>query len=274
MLQLPEPVLVTDLFPQERAGLLAVLDSIRADDWHRPTVCAGWSVKDLVAHLLADDLGRLSRGRDRHVDEERGDEPLVAFIDRRNGEWVSATRRLSATVLRALLAWSGAQTAAWFRRLDPFAMGAPVSWAGPGPAPVWLDLARELTERWHHGEQIRDAVGAPSANDPALVGPVLATFAFALPVAMSGVVAAEGAAVALAVEGPSGGTWAVVHEDGQWRLYVGDVGDPAAAVHMSADTAWRMYTRTLSGDEIQRRARLSGDATLARALLTATGIIA
>src|SRR5918999_4565283 len=71
MLRPPEPVLVADLFPRERAGLLGVLDSLRPEDWGRPTVCDGWSVKDLVAHLLADDLGLLSRGRDGHTDAQR-----------------------------------------------------------------------------------------------------------------------------------------------------------------------------------------------------------
>ncbi len=54
-------------------------------------------------------------------------------------------------------AQTGEQTNAYFQRVDPFAMGGPVSWAGPEPAPVWLDVAREFTERWHHQQHIRAA---------------------------------------------------------------------------------------------------------------------
>lgn len=275
MLRPPQPILVADLFPQERAGLLAVLDSTRPDDWFRPTACPGWSVKDLVAHLLADDLGLLSRGRDGYEDRSRrAEEPLVEFINRRNEDWVTAARRLSPAVLRALLAWSGLETAAWFASREPMELGAPVSWAGPEPAPVWLDVARELTERWHHGEQIREAVGAPSADDPALLRPVLRTFAHSLPVAFAGTDGFDGASVVLLVLGPAGGAWTVSRESGAWRLYEGAGGGAAASVTLSQGTAWRMYTRMLSVDELERRARLSGDTTLARQLLTATGIIA
>jgi hypothetical protein len=38
---------------------------------------------------------------------------------------------------------------------------SPVSWAGEEQSPMWFDVARELTERWHHQQQIRDAVGRP-----------------------------------------------------------------------------------------------------------------
>lgn len=34
-----------------------------------------------------------------------------------------------------------------------------VSWASDGPVPLWFDMARELTERWVHQMQIREAVG-------------------------------------------------------------------------------------------------------------------
>ena len=36
-----------------------------------------------------------------------------------------------------------------------------VNWAGPEPAPIWLDPAREYTERWVHQQHIRDAVRNP-----------------------------------------------------------------------------------------------------------------
>ena len=58
------PVLVFDLFPEERAALLELLAGLEDREWGSPTVCPGWSAKDIAAHLLGDDIGRLSRGRD------------------------------------------------------------------------------------------------------------------------------------------------------------------------------------------------------------------
>lgn len=86
-------------------------------------------------------------------------------MNRQNAEWVKATRRLSPMVLRTLLELGGQESQQHFEALDPNEVGGPVSWAtGDKPAPIWLDLARELTEHWHHQEQIHDAVGAPPPN--------------------------------------------------------------------------------------------------------------
>src|SRR5215510_10267842 len=87
------------------------------------------------------------------------------------------------------------------------AAGSPVWWAGPGPAPVWLDVAREYTERWVHQQQIRDATGRPGLDGPRHVGPVIASFVHALPRSLAGADAAPGTTVDLEVTGPGGGTW-------------------------------------------------------------------
>ena len=275
MLERPAPVLVVDLFPRERAALLGLLASLEPEDWHAPTACEGWSVKDVAAHLVADDLGRLSRGRDGW--SAAGPEPgerLVDFVDRQNARWVEATRRLSPRVVCALLEWSGAATQAWFASLDPYRLGAPVSWAGPDPAPVWLDIGREFTERWHHQQHIRDAVGVPPLTDSTFLRPVIATFAFALPEAFRALAASDGTTVQLTVGGESGGTWTVRREGDRWSLYVGGADGSDARVVLDQDAAWRLFTKGLSPADAERRADLSGDLALARQSLESVAIIA
>jgi hypothetical protein len=97
-----EPVIIVDLFPLERQGLLLLLSQLHDEEWRKPTVCPGWSVKDIVLHLLGDDVGRLSRKRDVFDDSilmsthpmlNTWDE-LVAYINERNELWDQATRRL------------------------------------------------------------------------------------------------------------------------------------------------------------------------------------
>jgi hypothetical protein len=56
-----------------------------------------------------------------------------------------------------------------WRDLDLDALGEPVSWAGPDPAPLWLDCARDFTEYWVHQQQIRDATGRPDTGGPPMV---------------------------------------------------------------------------------------------------------
>jgi uncharacterized protein (TIGR03083 family) len=270
----PDPVLVVDLFPRERTALLELLDALGPDDWAAPLASGDWTVKDVVGHLVGDDLGRLARGRDEWLgaDDETGGSPKER-VDRRNAEWVAGMRPLSPAVLRSLLVWSGTETQSFFASLDPFALGGTVSWAGARPAPVWLDLARELTERWHHQQQIRDAARRRLLDDPDLLRAVLATFAHALPVALAGVRRAEGATAVLVVTGPRGGTWTVRSEKEGWRLLVGADDARAATVVMDEETAWRMYVASWPPNEIARRATIEGDAELATRLLRAFALV-
>ena len=59
-----EVVVVTHLFAPERASLLELLSALAAGQWQAPTVCPGWSVKDVALQPLGDDIDLLSRRRD------------------------------------------------------------------------------------------------------------------------------------------------------------------------------------------------------------------
>src|SRR6266851_1908008 len=48
----------------ERQDLLVLLDDLSDSDWIAATDSGHWRVKDVALHLLDDDLGWLSRGRD------------------------------------------------------------------------------------------------------------------------------------------------------------------------------------------------------------------
>ena len=144
----PGEILVADRFAELRAHLLSLLAELSADDWDRPTAAPLWSVKDIAAHLLGDDIGTLSRCRDGFRPAGKpihGHEDLVKLVNGLNDQWVRAARRMSPRVLCELLAYTGPQIEAYFASLDPFAMSGPVTWAGPEPAPVWFDVAREFT---------------------------------------------------------------------------------------------------------------------------------
>ena len=276
VLQTPEPILVVELFPIERAALLDLLRSLDPPAWERETVCPRWAVRDIAAHLVADDLGRLSRVRDDYRPNRRdAGEDVVSFVNRQNEEWVQAMRRISPAVLTTLLDVGGRETQKHFEALDPYETGGSVFWAtGEEPAPIWLDLARELTERWHHQEQIRDAVGAPSLTDPRILRPVLATFAHALPRTFRAVERPEGTAGTLTVTGDSGGVWSIVREDDAWHLYLGHAATPSAEVELTQDDFWRLVTKGIAPATAERRARISGDLEVARHLLTTVAVIA
>lgn len=276
-----DPIDVLPVVPGERSALLTLLDDLAPADWARPTVCPGWSVKDLCQHLLADDLGRLSRGRDDYADPTFAEgidiatwDGLVAAIDRQNDRWVRATRRLSPRLIGQLLALTGEWTAAYFATLDPMAIGGPVDWAGPEAAPVWFDLAREYTERWVHQQQIRDAVGRPGLTERRWFAPVLETFVRAVPHTLREVDSAPGAHLRLTITGEAGGRWDLLRDDDRWRLGTGAAGSPLAALVLDQETAWRLFTKGIAPDEARRDARMSGDVELAARMLETVAIIA
>lgn len=62
------------------------------------TICAPWSVKDLTAHVIGDDLGVVSRGRDGFIGADSYG-ALVAAINEQNEQWVRAMGRLSPGVI-------------------------------------------------------------------------------------------------------------------------------------------------------------------------------
>jgi hypothetical protein len=119
------------------------------------------------------------------------------LVNRLNEQWVTALRRLSQSVVCDLLEITGKWTQAHFATLDLEAVGSPVSWVGPEPAPVWLDIAREYTGRWHHQQQMRNAVGAPELLSRRIFAPALSTFVFAMPWTYRSVVAHDGATAGL-----------------------------------------------------------------------------
>src|SRR5207247_1066 len=107
---------------------------------------------------------------------------LVAFINRLNKEGVTMYSRLSAQVLISLMEEASKLSAEFHQAMDPFARAQfAVSWAGEQESQNWFDIARELTERWHHQQQIREAVDKPGIVTREFYFPVLDTFMRALP---------------------------------------------------------------------------------------------
>jgi uncharacterized protein (TIGR03083 family) len=272
-----EPILTAELFPEVRRELVSLLRGLNEEEWGRGTAAGKWAVKDVAGHLLGGDLGNLSRRRDAYTPSGKTIESyaeLVAFINELNAKWVAAARRLSPRVLCDLLEESGPQIEEYFASLDPHVLGTPVSWAGPDAAPVWMDIAREYTERWHHQQQIRDATGRPGLYEPRLFAPVLDAFVRGLPWAFREVTAVQGTCVQLSLIGPAGGEWVVRSGSAGWELLVGSNAEAGARVAIQAHDAWKIFTRGIRGNEARRRAMIEGERELGEKVLEMVSVIA
>lgn len=272
----PRPIIVTDLFPEALDHLLRLLSDLREEEWQAPTICPGWSVKDVALHLLGVEIGNVSFRRDHH--RPGGTigswDQLVNYINRWNREWVEVARRTSAPLLMDLLGFVGAQVCEVFRSLDPFEMGDSIGWAGPEPQPVWLDIAREYTERWHHQQHIRDAVNKPGLDEPKYLKPVLQTFVWALPHAFRHASEPEGTTITLSISGDSGGHWTLLRQKGAWEFYEGKPTDPDTEISMEEEFAWRFFTRGIGKDVARNRIVIRGEKHRAEPIFDMVSIIA
>ena len=270
-----EPIMVIDLFEPMLVYLLDLLHHISEQDWNRATPCQGWTVKDVALHLLGDEIGQLSRGRDKDTSSILPPGPdLVSRINAQNQLWVEATRRMSPRMLCDLLESTGHQVIDYFRSLPLMDMNGVVSWAGPDPAPVWFDLAREYTERWHHQQHIREAVGQPGLTEATFLTPVLDTFVRALPWTFRAVEATEGTTVALNVIGGAGKQWFLVRHEGRWSLFTDHASASMTVVTMGQETAWRLFTKGIAKEKAMADASIEGNRAFAEVLFETVAIIA
>jgi uncharacterized protein (TIGR03083 family) len=269
------PIDTRPLFPLERAEFVALLRGLEADDWQRPTVCPGWNVHDIVAHVVHDHIRRLSRTRDEYAAPVPSLGPNMPWsLHRSNQEFVEVARPWSPRVLIDLLGHLGpAQDQLW-ASMDLDQLGEPVSWAAPDlPAPAWLDIAREYTECWVHQQQIRDAVGRPGADSEQLMGLVIDTFQRAVPHTLRDLSPAGGTCLQIQVTGTGGGTWTARRQNTTWAIGRGPATRPAALVQLSSGYFWRLATRGITVETAREHALISGDQTLGIAVLNLVAIV-
>jgi uncharacterized protein (TIGR03083 family) len=272
-----EPIVCTPIMREVDRHLIDLLASLRPEEWELPTIAPGWSVRDVTAHLLDTALRKLSGGRDRcRVErvEIHSHQDVITLVNRLNREGVTVYRRLSPAVLIELMQLACGQTADYLESLDPFASAdIGVSWAGEMTSLVWFDNARELTERWHHQEQIRLVTHRPGIMIPEFYHPVLETFMRGLPYTYRDVTAPIGTAIQVEVSGDCGGQWCLVNSGAGWIF--ADELPPAIAAHIVIPQAiaWRLFTKGIDRATAYPQLAVRGDETLAGYVLRLVAIV-
>lgn len=274
------PILAADRFSKLGGDLIALLRSLSDEQWNLPTVAPRWTVRDVAAHLLDTACRRLSMERDGFMPpppdraiEGYGD--LVTFLNDLNAQWVVALRRLSPRLLTDLLEMVEPRHAEQMLATDPWGKALfSVVWAGEAESQAWFDIARELTERWHHQQQIRLAVGAPPLDDPWLSQPVFDAFVRALPHGYRNVTAPAGSELVVRIEGRKVYAYTLrAAKDRGWILLAGESENPVARTVLAEEPAWLLFTKGLRGEEAKRRARIEGDPALTAAFFEVLAIM-
>lgn len=273
-----DPILCAHLLRKVDDKLIELLLSLPAGEWDAQTVAARWKVRDVAAHLLDTVLRKLSLVRDAwRFETEKIESPtdVVALVNRLNEEGVTVYRRLSPRVLIDLMKLACEQSASFHESLDPFAPAAfGVSWAGEATSLNWFDTARELTERWHHQQQIRLAVNRPGIMTPELYHPVLDCFLRGLPHLYRKTGAPVGTLLLVEITGECGGQWLLSRERDRWKLIKESATEPASRVTIPQEIAWRIFTKGIDRDSAQAQIKMEGDPRLAHLVLELTAVVA
>ena len=273
-----DPILCAHLLRRVDVKLIELLLSLPASEWDAQTVAPRWKVRDVAAHLLDTVLRKLSIARDAwyvETDKIESSQDVVRLVNRLNEEGVKVYRRLSPPVLIDLMKTACEQSAGFHESLDPFAPAAfGVSWAGEAKSLNWFDTARELTERWHHQQQIRVAVNRPGIMTPELYHPVLDCFLRGLPHLYGETDAPSGTSLLVEITGECGGQWLLSRTSDRWELVKESTAEPAARVTIPQEIAWRIFTKGIDRDSARAQIRTEGDPHLANLVLELTAVVA
>ena len=171
-----------------------------------------------------------------------------------------------------LLDLTGRWTAAFYREVDPDALGEPVGlFAAKDASPYWQIAAREYLERWIHQHQIRRATKKPNLGH-----------AFLTPAAevVAHMIAAHGRALELpddstvVFEIGSVGAWTIRIGARTSEVFRGAAASPLVTLLADDDLATRVLSRGLTVPEVASALRATGSEDASHKLLTGFSLLA
>ncbi|MFC5719670.1 maleylpyruvate isomerase family mycothiol-dependent enzyme [Streptomyces gamaensis] len=258
-----------DAWTQSVESVHELVRPLTEADWNRPTECPGWSVRDVVSHIIGVESEMLGEPRPihalprdlYHVTDEFSRYIEVQVDVRRCHTALEMVSELELTIIRRSRQLRG-------EHRDP---RTPVRWPlGTGNE---QPLARSLTVRafdvWTHEQDLRRALGVPGNLDsPAAV--VSRDFLLeALPkVIAKHAEAPPGSVVVLDVHGPLE-FLRTVRVDAQGRGSID--GSVSLGPTVTFTTDWETYARLACGrvrpEAVANRVKVEGDERLAAAVL-------
>ncbi len=267
-----------DLFPVIDQKLIEVLRSLQPEEWEKKTVVPLWNIHDIALHLLDGNLRGVSTGRDRHFSvsfEGVADyKSIVAALNQLNHSWIESTKRISPPLLVDLLEISNQWYLDYLKTLNPDQDAIfSVAWAGEQTSPNWFHVAREYTEKFHHQQQIRLALGRDEELlQYALYHPFLDTLIRALPHHYSDVQAKEGTVIRISISEDLG-EWFLVRSANSWGLYKNCDYPGSCSVIINKKIAWRLFTKGISKSEALKKVEIQGDQGLGEKMLGVVAIM-
>jgi uncharacterized protein (TIGR03083 family) len=251
-----EPVVA--LLAEEWDAIVGLGRLLEAREWDLPTECPGWTVRDLVSHMIGTERSLLGERAPSGPDELPGH--VHNEVGARNETWVAARRSIPG---EAVLEEFREVTA---RRLEALRSSPASRFEEVGPSPVGQVPYREfmrvrVMDCWVHEQDMRVATGRPGHTSGPAATLSLERISSAMPFVVGKQAGApEGASVRFELGGTGARRIDIAVRQG--RAAVDDAlhGDPTTVLRMDGDTFWRLGC-----------GRVSGDAALAAGLVDVAG---
>lgn len=244
------------------AQTASLVSSIEPRDLDRETPCPGWSVRDVVSHLIGFELMLAGAPMPEALSEQP---PHVKNdIGKINEAFVAARRNHSQD---EIVAEFRAVSDASLQRLEAMsdeAWEAP-SWSPEGEVPYHRFMETRILDSWIHLQDLRDALAQPQDDHGIGEEIVVNRFESYLPyVVGKRAQAPEGTRVRLNLIGRLGRNIDVEVVDGRARAAT-EPGEPAVEITTPVALFWRRAAGRISAEAFLRAAEtdVRGDSALA-----------
>ena len=261
-----EPVVA--ILDEEWKAIDALARDLAEAEWDLPSECPGWTVRDVLSHLIGTERSLLGDPPPPPLEELP---PHVANeIGARNEAWVVARRSLPG---RAVLDEFRDVTA---RRLADLRSSPPARFDEVGPSPVGAVPYREfmrvrIMDSWVHEQDMRVATGRPGHDSGPAAQLSLERLSSAMPfVVGKQAEAPEGTSVRFELRGAMPRKIDVVVRDGRAQTTALE-GRPAVVLDMGVEAFWRLACGRVDGQSARLAGLVvvDGDAEIASRVLDA-----
>lgn len=257
------------LMDQAWSGVDEICSGLEPDDWARATDCAGWTVKDVLAHVCGTEAWLLGRPR---AEGEPLWKPWVRNpMGAMNELEVEARRALEPKIVldeyRELAAARRAQLAA----LDEEGWTTPTQTPiGPGTIADFVSI--RVMDVFLHEQDVRRAVGKPGHMNGDCARHSFDRLAASLPATVAKRAAApDGSTVTFDVGAP--GRAVTVGAQGGRGSVVDAPAEPTARLTMDLETFLCLAAGRWTGGDSKTRVGVSGDRALADAVLAKMNVM-
>ncbi len=237
----------------ELERFLQLIESLGPEDWARPTMCAEWSVRDILAHQAGAYSAGASLAEFRRQ-YGRQAPPGRELIDVVNAAQIAERAGRAPAELLAELREVGPRAIAARQRLPWLLRQLPIPLPPLGLRPLgYLTDAIFLRDTWSHRVDVSHATGRPllltAEHDGRFTALIVRDLAPRLAPKLAG-------AAQLNLEGPAGG-----------RFRIGPPSALAATIAMDAIDFHLRASGRITAEQALARSQVSGDAALARRAL-------